>query len=305
MQRGPVPRLGENCYSCAMTRDGHDNAGQPAAAPAARTIDQGQDWCVREYVCTAGPDDRPFEERHDHVTIAAVVDGLFKYRAATGTALLHPGAFLLGNPGTCYECGHDHSTGDRCVAFHISPAYFAEVAASRTGSDRFGFPMAMLPAIPQLLPWFAWIEARAAAAEHLERDDAIRQLLAAVIDAASDTKPTPVRLAARDERRISDALRYIELNAAEPLDLDTLAAVAVMSKYHFLRTFRHLVGMTPYKYLLRFRLRRAAARLATSAEPVSSIAFEAGFGDLSTFNGMFRGTFGVSPTTWRTREASR
>ena len=63
-----------------------------------------------------------------------MIDGLFRYRADTGTAILHPGAFLLGNSDTCYECGHDHSTGDRCIAFQVSPQYFAEVAASRAGS---------------------------------------------------------------------------------------------------------------------------------------------------------------------------
>jgi AraC family transcriptional regulator len=42
--------------------------------------------------------------------------------------------------------------------------------------------------------------------------------------------------------------------------------------------------------------------LATSSEPVSVIAFETGFGDLSTFNGRFRDVFGMSPTVYRSRE---
>ena len=75
-----------------------------------------------------------------------------------------------------------------------------------------------------------------------------------------------------------------------------------MSKYHFLRTFRHLVGMTPYQFVLSVRMRRAAVRLATSSEPVSAIAFETGFGDLSTFNGRFRDVFGMSPMVYRSRE---
>jgi AraC family transcriptional regulator len=49
-------------------------------------------------------------------------------------------------------------------------------------------------------------------------------------------------------------------------------------------------------------MRRAAVRLATSSEPVSAIAFETGFGDLSTFNGRFRDVFGMSPTVYRKRE---
>lgn len=78
-----------------------------------------------------------------------------------------------------------------------------------------------------------------------------------------------------------------------------------MSKYHFLRTFRRVVGMTPYRFVLGVRMRRAAVMLATSAAPVSAIAFETGFGDLSTCNNRFRETFGTSPTAFRRRERNR
>jgi len=279
------------------------NHSTPAGSvPVARPLAQGREWSISEYLCSAGPDDRPFEERHDQFLIAAVVEGTFRYRGDTGTAVMHPGAFLFGNSSTCYECGHDHSTGDRCIAFHLAPAYFAEVAASIAGSGGFRFPAPLLPAIPALLPWLVRIETRTARTDRLAIDESVPQLMEAVIGMASATPPLPVRVSARDERRISDVLRYIERNAADALDLDMLAGVAVMSKYHFLRTFRHLVGMTPYQFLLGVRMRRAAVQLATSLEPVSRIAFEAGFGDLSTFNGRFRDTFGMSPTVYRSRE---
>jgi AraC-like DNA-binding protein len=216
--------------------------------------------------------------------------------------MLHPGAFLCGNASACYECGHDHSTGDRCISFQAAPEYFAEIAASTAGSGRFRFPAPMLQAAPRLLPWLARIEARTAFAESLDIDETAARLMEGVIGAMSDQTPLPVRMSPRDGRRIGEALRYIEINAADALDLDTLAGVAIMSKYHFLRTFRHMVGMTPYQFLLSVRMRRAAVRLATSLAPVSAIAFETGFGDLSTFNARFRETFGMTPTTFRTLE---
>jgi len=285
-----------------MPLDNPPMENQTAAAPAVRSLRRGREWRVSEYLCTAGPGDRPFEERHGGVAIAAVIEGTFTYRADTGTAMLHPGAFLLGNAAACYECGHDHGRGDRCISFQAAPDYFAEIAASSAGSGRFRFPAPMLPATPKLLPWLARIEARTAFAEPLDIDEAAARLIEAVIGAVSDGTPRPARVSVRDGRRIGEALRYIELNAADALDLDTLAGVAIMSKYHFLRTFRHTVGMTPYQFLLGVRMRRAAVRLATSSAPVSAIAFDVGFGDLSTFNGRFRETFGMSPTAFRSRE---
>src|SRR5215468_328177 len=302
-----MPPYAVNCSCSAwgklLTWVMRPNDNIPAGgAPVARPLFEKAEWSVGEYVCTAGPNDRPFEERHEQVSIAAVIEGSFRYRCDTGTAVLHPGAFLFGNSGTCYECGHDHSIGDRCIAFHFEPAYFAEVAASVAGSGRFRFPVPRLPAMPKLLPWLARIESRTALADRLAIEEAIPQLMEAVIGTVSVTPPPAICVSARDERRISDVLRYIELRAGDALDLDRLAGVAIMSKYHFLRTFRQIVGMTPYQFLLGVRMRRAAVRLATSSEPVATIVFESGFGDLSTFNGRFRDMFGMNPTVYRRRE---
>jgi len=259
------------------------------------------DWSIRQYHCTRGPHDRPFEEQHDRISIAAVIEGTFNYRGETGRAILHPGAVLLGNPGARYECGHDHSTGDSCIVVDIEPDYFAEVAARVAGSSRFRFPAAMLPALPKVLPWLARIEAQTDA-DRLALDEVPPRLMEAVIGSFAGAAAPGISPSARDERRIGDALRHIESHAAEELDLDTLAGVARMSKYHFLRVFRQSVGTTPYQCLLGVRLRHAAVRLARTAEPVSAIAFDEGFGDLSTFNGRFRAVFGVSPSAWRRRE---
>lgn len=85
----------------------------------------------------------------------------------------------------------------------------------------------------------------------------------------------------------------------EPLDLDRLASVAATSKFHFLRTFRRVVGLTPCQFLLNTRLRHAALQLLLTRDPVSAIAFDCGFGDLSTFNSTFRARFGANPMAFR------
>ena len=74
-----------------------------------------------------------------------------------------------------------------------------------------------------------------------------------------------------------------------------------MSPYHFLRSFRHVVGMTPYQFVLRIRLHRAAVLLRRTDKRVSAIAYDAGFNDLSTFNHRFRRVMGDNPGIYRTR----
>lgn len=271
------------------------------SAPETRVQGRGRGWHVSEHLCRAGPGDRPFEERHGSVSISVVAAGTFTYHGEAGRALLHPGAFLLGNHGRSFACGHDHGRGDRCIALHLAPDRFAEIAATAAGSGRFAFAAAMLPAAPALLPVVAAFEAGAAAADRLWAEEAVVGLTERVLAAVSGHVPAPAAVSARDERRIARALHHAEAHAADAIGLDALAAAAAMSKYHFLRTFRRTVGQTPYRFVLGVRMRRAALRLARTADPVSAIAFDSGFGDLSTFNRRFRAQFGESPRAFRRR----
>jgi len=94
-------------------------------------------------------------------------------------------------------------------------------------------------------------------------------------------------------------VRRIEREAHRPLTLAALAREAAMSPFHFLRTFRRVAGMTPHQFILRLRLHRAALRLRLDDEPITAIAYDAGFNDLSTFNRRFRRLMGVSPSAFR------
>lgn len=275
------------------------------AGPSSRVFAAGADWAVAEYVCTAGPGERAFEERHSTFSIAFVTEGTFRYRASQGTALLYPGAMLLGNHGTCYECGHDHSTGDRCFAFHYGAEAFADVAASAAGTSRFVFGSAAMPAPDAALPIIAGARMLAEAGDGAGLEEASMHVLESVLSAASGAVNSDHHLSALDERRVSEAIGLVDERSDEALSLATLSRAVSMSKFHFLRTFRRVTGLSPHQYVLRQRLSRAARQLVTTAEPVSAIAFDTGFGDLSTFNARFRRVFGESPSRFRQRHSAR
>src|SRR5215208_2190214 len=95
-------------------------SGAPGRA-SGRALATGDGWSVTDVICTSGPRDRAFEEQHGKVSVAVVVAGTFEYRSSRGRHLMTPGSFLLGNPGECFECGHDHAAGDRCVSFQYQP----------------------------------------------------------------------------------------------------------------------------------------------------------------------------------------
>jgi len=278
-------------------------SGRPAGAPIAREVAAGAGWRVSEVVCRLGPHDRPFEERHGEVSIALVLAGSFLYRANSGRALLYPGAFLLGDAGACFVCGHEHDAGDHCLAFRFAPDFFAEIAASAAGSSGFRFPAAMLPASRRLaLPL---VEGQTRARSGMAMEEWVIRLAETVLATLAGSGRGIAEPSPADRRRIGDVVRYIEENCEGKLDLAGLARVARMSRYHFLRTFRRALGLTPYQLVLSLRMRRVAVALCTGTEPIAAIAFDAGFGDLSSFNRRFREIFGMSPGAFRDQSPRR
>jgi AraC-like DNA-binding protein len=107
----------------------------------------------------------------------------------------------------------------------------------------------------------------------------------------------------RDRRRAVETALWIDAHSHRPIDLEDAAAQAGISPFHFLRLFRHVLGVTPHQYLVRSRLRHAARRLADDDSPITDIAYDVGFGDLSNFVRTFHRAAGASPL--RFRQASR
>jgi AraC family transcriptional regulator len=268
-------------------------------ALTANVLASGFGWRVQDVICTFGPHDRPFAERHHGVCVAAVTEGTFQYRSTLGSAVLAPGALLLGNDRHAFECRHEHGTGDRCLSFRLTPEFLEGVVAAIPGVRRAVFSAPLLPPQSGLLPIIAAAEAAREDGDAAAFEEVALRLAGAVAAVLAGTKgwtPAPSR---RHERQITAALRGIEAQADEPLPLADLAREAAMSPYHFLRSFRALVGMTPHQFVLYTRLNRAAVRLRRTADSISAIAFAAGFNDLSTFNRRFQRIMGLSPRAYR------
>src|SRR5271167_3415908 len=73
---GNPRRLGENCsMGFRSFKQCPPTPYIPNGPPRLRPIADRTQWSLTEYLCTAGPHDRPFEERHDRVSVALVSAG--------------------------------------------------------------------------------------------------------------------------------------------------------------------------------------------------------------------------------------
>jgi AraC family transcriptional regulator len=106
-------------------------------------------------------------------------------------------------------------------------------------------------------------------------------------------------------RRIALATDHIHSCYHQPLALAELAAVACLSRDHFLRLFTRVHGVTPHAYLQRKRAEVASRLLAATDLPAADIAARVGYASRSSlFRGVRRWT-GCNPRALRRAHAAR
>jgi AraC family transcriptional regulator len=96
--------------------------------------------------------------------------------------------------------------------------------------------------------------------------------------------------------------RAIQLMRQDPgatLDWTTLAEIACMSRYHFLRIFEGLTGVSPHRFLIALRIESAKQLLLETAMEVNDVCLAVGYSSLGTFTRVFRELVGVAPGGFR------
>ena len=97
---------------------------------------------------------------------------------------------------------------------------------------------------------------------------------------------------------------HADRHFTEPLDLEQLAAVARLSKFHFQRLFSATYGLSPAAYLSRRRIERAQDLLRATNLSVTEVCHAVGFSSLGSFSARFREVVGEPPSAFQARYAA-
>jgi AraC-like DNA-binding protein len=262
------------------------------------TLLQGQSVTVSDFRCGAGPGDKPFAELHRRHSVSYVRKGSFGLHCRGKFAELVAGSVLIGHPGDEYTCTHEHVCGDECLSFFLD-AELVEAIGDSSASWQIG----AAPPLPELMVLGELAQAAADGNSDIGLDEIGQVLASRFIEVVSGKPRKAGPDAARDRRRAVETALWIDANSYRDIDLGDAAAQAGISPFHFLRLFSDVLGVTPHQYLVRSRLRHAARRLAYDDSPITEIAYDVGFGDLSNFVRTFHRAAGASPL--RFRQASR
>ncbi len=97
---------------------------------------------------------------------------------------------------------------------------------------------------------------------------------------------------------------HLDAHYADDFDLDLLAGLAGMSRYHFLRSFAATYRITPRAYLTQRRIERAQDLLRAANLTVTEVCHAVGYSSLGSFSARFAAVVGESPSEFQRRYAA-
>jgi len=99
-------------------------------------------------------------------------------------------------------------------------------------------------------------------------------------------------------KRVIQAKYFIDKNFDTAISLDTICKEACISKFHLIRSFKKLYGVTPYQHLTFLRIKKAKELLQTDL-PVSAVCYHLGFDSPTSFSGLFKKIAGKTPVDFQ------
>lgn len=227
---------------------------------------------------------------------------------------LPPGVFFISNSGQYYtlEIG---KTQTETVNIHFGEAFSEKALRSmNTKPEQLleGMDQSVTPAffnrVASLDERFRVLLNRLTqpGRSAMEEEQDLYDLLALLVGDETvlhrrKSKLTALKASTKTElmKRMLKVTDYLNTVADAHPDLDELARISCLSKFHFLRLFKIAFGQTPHQYITSIKVNRARTLLATSKADVKTIATSLGYADASTFSRAFYRQLGLYPSQYR------
>lgn len=252
------------------------------------------------------------------LSVRWVVGGRYTYEVDDERFVLEPGKFLIINDGQTYNSVTAHGIVTDCLTVSFDYSVFENVLITLSNTDgwlldnpfkakpnsEIGFLLntyRIEGEFQTLLEQFVRFTRGAFVPTALDESFYLlmRQLLVSQKKVVREVLNIPsAKKSTREElyRRISRAREFLRANADDELRIETVAAEANLSAFHFLRTYKKAFGISPHQEILNIRLEKAHKLMSLGKFSLGRIAIESGFGDLSSFSKAFRQRFGIAPS---------
>ncbi|MDE1189968.1 MAG: AraC family transcriptional regulator [Pantoea sp.] len=223
---------------------------------------------------------------HEAFGIGTIESGAqrFRYRGTHYTAPQH--SLVMMNPDELHTGESACEEGWRYRMIYIQPDEMERL----TGDRSWWFSDALRTDVRLAQPFSLRLAALCQAGTALEREGLLIELLELLRPLARRGQSRQ----AEGGHRFDQVKTYLRDNLAEPVRLDELAALAGLSPWHFLRSFRQQFHVTPHQMLMAFRLYDAKLRLA-QGESAAAVAAAVGLTDQAHLTRAFAHRYGITP----------
>lgn len=255
------------------------------------------DVILEWYRYPPGPAGTVPSHSHEEYQLCLCLGSASRYRYRGGWIVVPPGTLSVLMPGEVHTTSEaeDRQELTQYRVLYTSPDQLREVAAAM-GSRRSGLPFfadAVLCDDDLSKRFLRLHVAFEGASAQLGRDIGLLSMLGALVRRHACMPDVRESLTGPREA-VQVARAYLEDNHAANVSLLELEQVAALSAFHLARLFQQEVGMPPHAYQIQVRIAHAK-RLLLRGLPVSRVASEIGFFDLSHFTRHFKRLVGVAP----------
>jgi AraC family transcriptional regulator len=212
-----------------------------------------------------------------------------------------PGSIHLLTTGP--ERSFSHRDPLDCIVLSIEPSYFHRALADSSRSERIELIERLALQDPQIerLVTALHAEAKAGAPTGTLFGQSIATALTVYLAQRYSSSLSTLHSyrGGMPRTRLNRVLEYIAAKLQEDVSLASLAETAGMNLYYFCRLFKQSTGLSPHRYVLEQRIKRAQQFLRTSDMTILEASVRSGFADQGHFTKVFRRFVGVTPTEYR------
>lgn len=252
---------------------------------------------------------------HDDFELTYIVSGHFQFSIGSETILLNPGEAIFINSKVLHQVKPLKNETPVYYSYAFAPELICESMQSLIAAKyivplmhNLSFPFHIFhPDILWEAHCLSHIHAlnRSADSDGFVREFEIQHYIQRVFidmiqnipDICTESSPS----ANSDHYSIMKIMLFIKKHYHETLSLSDIADAANISKSSCNRIFRKTLEMTPFEYLLDFRINRSKQMLSHSLQSITEIAYSCGFHDASYYCKTFRKHVGLSPQKYRSK----
>jgi AraC-like DNA-binding protein len=220
---------------------------------------------------------------HDQFGIGLVDRGAQCSASGRGPVQVSAGDLITVNPGEVHDGLPVDDAGRSWRMLYFDPPVMQQLTGS---AQDFAFPVLRRPA---LATCFARLFRTVPHASARLATEAALVTLRKALDDRPDRPLLPAR--------VKCVVEILQDDPARAVSLADLSALAGLSRFHFLRSFRSATGLAPHAFQVQARL-HLARRLILAGQPLAAVAAEAGFADQSHLTRLFVRSYGMTPGSY-------